>query len=253
MAWQGTHEDGSRLETAGVIVCGVRGGRIAWARLYVEPVEQGGDGSTRRCARCLGTTDLASGGYTTQLRAPTRGGSGGAERSASLVDTPATAGRKRASEHGPSTQVRVVQTRRLADVSADDRIHEIAAPFPTDQQPRRVRLRAPPPRSQTPPRRPRGRRRRPTTSKSACASRATSRPLGLGPPRIPRGSPLPTTPSRRARGPHLRSAGRRRCSAMGGVTVDIGVSPCNAGDRERLREPQSGGSPHPVALGATRW
>jgi uncharacterized protein (TIGR02246 family) len=42
--WQGTHEDGSRLEMAGVIVCGVRAGRIAWARLYVEPVEQGGEG-----------------------------------------------------------------------------------------------------------------------------------------------------------------------------------------------------------------
>ena len=43
--WQGTtHEDGSRLEMAGVVVFGVRGGRIAWARLYVEPVEQGGEG-----------------------------------------------------------------------------------------------------------------------------------------------------------------------------------------------------------------
>jgi ketosteroid isomerase-like protein len=42
--WRGTHEDGSRLEMAGVIVCGVRAGRIAWARLYVEPVEQGGTG-----------------------------------------------------------------------------------------------------------------------------------------------------------------------------------------------------------------
>jgi ketosteroid isomerase-like protein len=42
--WHGTHEDGSRLEMAGVIVCGVRAGRIAWARLYVEPLEQGGEG-----------------------------------------------------------------------------------------------------------------------------------------------------------------------------------------------------------------
>jgi ketosteroid isomerase-like protein len=42
--WQGTQPDGSRLDMAGVIVFGVRDGRIAWARLYVEPVEQGGAG-----------------------------------------------------------------------------------------------------------------------------------------------------------------------------------------------------------------
>ena len=42
--WRGTHEDGSRLDMAGVIVFGVEGGRLAWARLYVEPVESGGEG-----------------------------------------------------------------------------------------------------------------------------------------------------------------------------------------------------------------
>ena len=42
--WRGTHEDGSRLEMAGVIICGVQRGMIAWARLYVEPVEQRGEG-----------------------------------------------------------------------------------------------------------------------------------------------------------------------------------------------------------------
>jgi limonene-1,2-epoxide hydrolase len=42
--WQGTHADGSRLDMAGVIVCGVRDGSIVWARLYVEPVESGGAG-----------------------------------------------------------------------------------------------------------------------------------------------------------------------------------------------------------------
>ena len=41
--WSGTHEDGSRLEMAGVIVFGVRDGTFASARLYVEPV-QSGDG-----------------------------------------------------------------------------------------------------------------------------------------------------------------------------------------------------------------
>ena len=40
--WRGTHEDGSRLEMAGVIISGVHAGRLAWARLYVEHVQQGG-------------------------------------------------------------------------------------------------------------------------------------------------------------------------------------------------------------------
>ena len=42
--WHGTHEDGSRLHMAGVIVGGIEAGRLAWARLYVEPVESGGEG-----------------------------------------------------------------------------------------------------------------------------------------------------------------------------------------------------------------
>jgi len=42
--WRGTHADGTRLDMAGVIVGGVRDGRLRWARLYVEPVEQGGAG-----------------------------------------------------------------------------------------------------------------------------------------------------------------------------------------------------------------
>jgi hypothetical protein len=42
--WRGTQADGTRLDMAGVIVFGVREGRVAWARLYVEPVEQGGEG-----------------------------------------------------------------------------------------------------------------------------------------------------------------------------------------------------------------
>jgi ketosteroid isomerase-like protein len=42
--WRGTQADGSRLEMAGVIVFGIRDGLVAWARLYVEPVEQGGEG-----------------------------------------------------------------------------------------------------------------------------------------------------------------------------------------------------------------
>jgi ketosteroid isomerase-like protein len=37
--WTGTRADGSALNMAGVIVMGVDEGRIAWGRLYVEPVE----------------------------------------------------------------------------------------------------------------------------------------------------------------------------------------------------------------------
>jgi len=43
-SWEGTQTDGARLDMAGVIVLGVRDDRIAWARLYVEPVEQAGAG-----------------------------------------------------------------------------------------------------------------------------------------------------------------------------------------------------------------
>lgn len=39
--WQGTQGEGRRLEMVGVIVFGVREGQIAWARLYVEPIEEG--------------------------------------------------------------------------------------------------------------------------------------------------------------------------------------------------------------------
>lgn len=39
--WHGTQANGTKLDMAGVIVGGVRGGRLQWARLYVEPVEQG--------------------------------------------------------------------------------------------------------------------------------------------------------------------------------------------------------------------
>jgi ketosteroid isomerase-like protein len=42
--WRGTQVDGSRLDMVGVIIFGVGGGRVAWARLYLEPVEQTGQG-----------------------------------------------------------------------------------------------------------------------------------------------------------------------------------------------------------------
>jgi hypothetical protein len=42
--WSEWRWQGSGLDMAGVIVLGVRDGRVAWARLYVEPVEQAGAG-----------------------------------------------------------------------------------------------------------------------------------------------------------------------------------------------------------------
>jgi hypothetical protein len=44
MRWKGTHRDGSPFLMGGVTVLGVSDDKIAWARLYMEPVEQrGGD------------------------------------------------------------------------------------------------------------------------------------------------------------------------------------------------------------------
>ena len=40
--WTGTYRDGSPFRMRGVTVLGLRDDRIAWARLYMEPVEEGG-------------------------------------------------------------------------------------------------------------------------------------------------------------------------------------------------------------------
>jgi ketosteroid isomerase-like protein len=40
--WHGMHTDGSPFGMQGVIVTGVRDNQIAWGRLYMEPIEQGG-------------------------------------------------------------------------------------------------------------------------------------------------------------------------------------------------------------------
>ena len=42
--WSEWRWHGTELEMAGVIVAGIRDGRMAWARLYFEPVEQAGAG-----------------------------------------------------------------------------------------------------------------------------------------------------------------------------------------------------------------
>ena len=40
--WSGTHADGSLFEMRGVTVLGIENERIAWGRLYMEPLEQNG-------------------------------------------------------------------------------------------------------------------------------------------------------------------------------------------------------------------
>ena len=40
--WRGTHTDGARFGMEGVIVTGIQHNQIAWGRLYMEPIEQGG-------------------------------------------------------------------------------------------------------------------------------------------------------------------------------------------------------------------
>ncbi len=37
--WTGTRTDGERVDMAGVLIVGIRDERIAWGRLYIEPVE----------------------------------------------------------------------------------------------------------------------------------------------------------------------------------------------------------------------
>jgi ketosteroid isomerase-like protein len=52
--WRGTQAEGGRLDMAGVIVMGIRDDLIAWARLYVEPVEQAGAGIDAAVQRMTG-------------------------------------------------------------------------------------------------------------------------------------------------------------------------------------------------------
>ena len=42
--WHGTHTDGAPFGMQGVTVMGVRDGKIAWGRLYMEPIERDGAG-----------------------------------------------------------------------------------------------------------------------------------------------------------------------------------------------------------------
>ena len=49
-AWRGERRDGAPFELRGVTLFGVRDGRIAWGRLYMEPVT-GGEGDIREAMR----------------------------------------------------------------------------------------------------------------------------------------------------------------------------------------------------------
>ena len=53
-AWHGTRRDGSRVEMSGVTIFGVREGRMAWGRLYMEIVATG-EGDIREAMRRVTT------------------------------------------------------------------------------------------------------------------------------------------------------------------------------------------------------
>jgi ketosteroid isomerase-like protein len=56
--WRGTKEDGTPLEERGVIIMGIRDGRIAWGRLYVEETEQEGADITETVRRMTGREEV---------------------------------------------------------------------------------------------------------------------------------------------------------------------------------------------------
>ncbi len=54
--WSGTHPDGTPFAMSGVAIFGLADDRIASARLYMEPVEQGGAGIEERVQDLAGPT-----------------------------------------------------------------------------------------------------------------------------------------------------------------------------------------------------
>ena len=56
--WRGTKEDGTPLEERGVIIMGVRDGKIAWGRLYVEETEREGADITETVRRMTGREEV---------------------------------------------------------------------------------------------------------------------------------------------------------------------------------------------------
>jgi ketosteroid isomerase-like protein len=58
--WQGTKEDGTPFESRGMSIFGIRDGRIAWARLYLEETEREGADITETVRRLTGREDVRS-------------------------------------------------------------------------------------------------------------------------------------------------------------------------------------------------
>jgi ketosteroid isomerase-like protein len=56
--WRGTKEDGAPLEERGVTIMGIRDGRIAWGRLYLEETEQEGEDIAEAVRRMAGREDV---------------------------------------------------------------------------------------------------------------------------------------------------------------------------------------------------
>jgi ketosteroid isomerase-like protein len=55
--WHGTRRDGAPFAMRGVTIQGVRDGKIAWARLYMEPVQAGGPGAEDGVRQVLNPTE----------------------------------------------------------------------------------------------------------------------------------------------------------------------------------------------------
>jgi hypothetical protein len=58
--WTGTRADRSPLDIRGVTLFGIRDGRIAWGRLYMEEVEAAGENIDETVRRLAGKTQQAS-------------------------------------------------------------------------------------------------------------------------------------------------------------------------------------------------
>jgi ketosteroid isomerase-like protein len=56
--WRGTKEDGTPLEERGVTIMGIRDGRVAWGRLYLEETEQEGEDISETVRRMAGREDV---------------------------------------------------------------------------------------------------------------------------------------------------------------------------------------------------
>ncbi len=51
--WTGTRRDGARFWQRGVTIQGVQHGRVVWARLYMEPVQEAGAGTDSAVAQIV--------------------------------------------------------------------------------------------------------------------------------------------------------------------------------------------------------